>query len=180
MMELSFEHQSSCNAPSKLIHVAVLRPAWCRFAFLSIDVKMPSSQFSLSLIFPKIVSRLLTAKTLMFLYLYDTAVSPPPNAESSCSESNKTETQVDFPDKLDPQITIPNTQELQVILEEQISVLIPTKNLFKITWLICSNFTLFFYWNFPLLIKFVQPVCWAILNKGGQARPWFLTKKFEQ
>ena len=69
----------------------------------------------------------------MFLYLYDTAVSPPPNAESSCSESNKTETQVDFPDKLDPQITIPNTQELQVILQEQISVLIPTKNLFKIT-----------------------------------------------
>ena len=111
MIESSFEHQPSCNAPSKLIHVEVLWPAWYRFAFFSIDVKMPSSQFSLSLIFPKIVSRLLTAKTFTLLYLYDTAVSPPPNAESSCSESSKTETQVDFPDKLDPQITIPITQE---------------------------------------------------------------------
>ena len=107
IMESSFEHQLSCNPPSKLIHVEVLWPAWYRFAFFSIDVKMPSSQLSLSLIFPKIVSRLLTAKTLMLLYLYDTAVSPPPNAESSCSESSKTATQVDFPDKLDPQITIP-------------------------------------------------------------------------
>ena len=107
IMESSFEHQPSCNPPSKLIHVEVLWPAWYRFAFFSIDVKMLSSQLSLLLIFPKIVSRLLTAKTLMLLYLYDTAVSPPLNAESSCSESSKTATQVDFPDKLDPQITIP-------------------------------------------------------------------------